>query len=638
MKKSIQLLIIAAFCASSTTLFMQCQSTPPAAKEIPLEDFFRNPEKSSYQISPDGKYYSYMAPYNDRMNIFVQEVGGTEAKRITEETDRDISGYFWANNDRILYLKDKGGDENYFLVGVNHDGSNLISLTEFPGVVTSIIDDLEDFPTEMIIGLNKRNPQIFDAYRLNIETGEMEMIAENPGHYQGWMTDHDGKLRLAIAMAADGLTQEVLYRETEKDPFVKILDVAHTETFNPALFTPDNKNLYVLSNIGRDKTALIVYDLTELKEVELLYENPDYDLSNISYSRLRKVLTGCSYVGAKSERHYFDKLAEETNNKLAAQLPGYEFGATSVTKDETKRIIRTYSDRSLGAHYIYDIPTNKLEKIADVSPWIDETQMASMHPITYKSRDGLTINGYLTLPVGYTMETAKNLPVVVNPHGGPWARDHWGFNPEIQFLANRGFVVLQMNFRGSTGYGKKFWESSFKQWGQTMQDDITDGVEWLISKGIADRDRIAIYGASYGGYATLQGLVKTPDLYACGVDYVGVSNLFTFMETFPPYWEPLRKMMYEQVGDPVQDSLMLATNSPSLNADKIKAPLFIAQGANDPRVKKSESDQMVEALRNQGVEIEYMVKDNEGHGFHNQENQFEFYRAMEKFLAEHIKK
>jgi dipeptidyl aminopeptidase/acylaminoacyl peptidase len=236
------------------------------------------------------------------------------------------------------------------------------------------------------------------------------------------------------------------------------------------------------------------------------------------------------------------------------------------------------------------------------------------------------------------METAKNLPVVVNPHGGPWYRDQWGFNPEVQFLANRGYAVFQMNFRGSTGYGRKFWESSFKQWGKTMQDDITDGVNWLLSEGIADSTRIAIYGGSYGGYATLAGIAFTPDLYAAAVDYVGVSNLFTFMKTIPPYWKPMMDMMYEMVGDPVKDSLLMREASPVFHVDKIKTPLFVAQGANDPRVNKAESDQMVDALKKRGIEIEYMVKDNEGHGFHNEENQFDFYRSMEKFLATHLKK
>ena len=262
--------------------------------------------------------------------------------------------------------------------------------------------------------------------------------------------------------------------------------------------------------------------------------------------------------------------------------------------------------------------------------------MATVNPITYTSRDGLKIHGYLTLPKGYTMETAENLPVVVNPHGGPWARDSWGFNSEVQFLANRGYAVFQMNFRGSTGFGREFWEASFKQWGLSMQDDITDGVNWLIEKGIADEDRIAIYGASYGGYATLMGIVKDPDLYAAAVDYVGVSNLFTFMKTIPPYWEPYLDMMYEMVGHPEKDSAYMAANSPVMQADKIETPLFIAQGANDPRVNKAESDQMVEALKERGITVEYMVKENEGHGFYNEENRFDFYREMEKFLGENL--
>jgi dipeptidyl aminopeptidase/acylaminoacyl peptidase len=261
--------------------------------------------------------------------------------------------------------------------------------------------------------------------------------------------------------------------------------------------------------------------------------------------------------------------------------------------------------------------------------------MAEMKPITYTSRDGITINGYLTLPVG---REAKNLPVVINPHGGPWARDNWGFNPEVQLLANRGYAVLQMNFRGSTGYGKEFWESSFKKWGQEMQNDVTDGAKWLIDQGIADPKRMAIYGGSYGGYATLAGITNTPDLYAAAVDYVGVSNLFTFMETIPPYWEPYKKMLYEMVGDPSTiDSVMMKANSPVFNVDKIKSALFIAQGANDPRVKQSESDQMVEALKKNGVNVQYMLKENEGHGFRNEENRFDFYKAMVKFLDENLK-
>jgi len=601
---------------------------------LPVKDFFKNPEKTRYSISPDGKYFSYMAPYESRMNIFIQEIGKDSAMRITSETDRDISGYFWANNNRILYLKDKGGDENYMLFAVDIDGSNYKPLTEFDKVKTQIIDDLKDIPDEVIVGLNKRIPQIFDPYRLNIETGKLTMLAENPGNIAGWVTDHEGKLRVAVT--TDGVNSSILYRETEKYPFKTVLTTSFKESVNPLFFTYDNKMLYATSNLNRDKSAAVIFDVANGKENELIYENPDYDVNYISASDKRKTILAAHFTSWKNERHTFDSVFVQVMTDLESKLPDVEIAITSWTKNEDKMIIRTYSDRTLGDYYVYDVNTKELTHIQEVSPWLKKDEMAQMYPIQYKSRDGLTIQGYLTLPVGYTMESAKKLPVVVNPHGGPWYRDSWGFNPEVQFLANRGYAVFQTNFRGSTGYGKEFWQASFGQWGLKMQDDITDGVDWLIKEEIADPKKVAIYGGSYGGYATLAGLTYTPDLYACGVDYVGVSNLFTFFKSFPPYWEIYKEMMYEMVGNPETDSLRLVETSPALNADKIKAPLFIAQGANDPRVNKAESDQMVEAMKARGVEVEYMVKDNEGHGFRNEENRFDFYGAMEKFLAHYL--
>ena len=613
-----------------TTSTLMAQKPPV----IPLEDFFKNPEKSSFNISPDGKYISYMAPYESRMNIFVQKAGSEKATRITSETDRDIAGYYWANNSRILFLKDNGGDENFALYGVDMNGKNAKCLTCFEGVRTQIIDDLEDQPDFVIVGLNKRNPMVFDPYRLNIDTGEMTMLAENPGNIQGWMTDHDGKLRIAMAIV-DGINTQLLYRDTETEEFRPLLTTSFKESMSPEFFTFDNKKLYATSNIGRDKSVAVVFDPATSTETEVLFENEDFDLSGLSYSRKRKVLTAASYVSWKRERHFFDDQTKNMFAELEKLLPGYELSISSSDKAEEKFIVRTYSDKSLGANYFYDLKKNTISKIQEVSPWIDENHMADIKPIQYRARDGKIIHGYLTLPKGVD---AKNLPVVVNPHGGPWARDNWGFNPEVQFLANRGFAVLQMNFRGSTGYGKAFWESSFKQWGLTMQNDITDGVYWLIEQGIADKDRVAIYGASYGGYATLQGLVVTPTLYAAAVDYVGVSNLFTFMQTIPPYWKPMLDMMYEMVGNPEKDKAQFEATSPALNAHRIMTPLFVAQGAKDPRVNIAESDQIVAAMKAKGVEVEYMVKDNEGHGFHNEENRFDFYRAMEKFLSAHLKK
>ena len=635
--RKINLSILALLITAVAVVASSCnmEKKPEKARQIPLEDFFKNPEKTAYKISPDGNYYSYLAPYESRLNVFVQERGKEEAMRITSETDRDIAGYFWPNNEQILYLKDDGGNENYKLYGASIDGSEVVCFTDFEDVRTQITETLPDIEDEVIIEMNKRNPQVFDPYRLNLKTGEMEMLAENPGNIQGWMFDHDGKLRVAFAIT-DGVNVTYLYRETEQDEWSEVLTTSFKDELSPRFFDFENKNVIATSNIGRDKSAVVVFDIANGEEVEELYSHPDYDVEGVYFSRKDKKLTSASYTSWKRERHFFDEETKKLFARLEQDLGDYEIAITGKNKAEDVFIIRTYSDKSLGAYYIYDMNTDKLEKITEVSPWIDENEMANVFPIQYQSRDGLTIHGYLTLPKGYTKETAKDLPVVVNPHGGPWARDGWGFNPEIQFLANRGFAVLQMNFRGSTGYGKAFWEASFKKWGREMQDDITDGTLWLIDKGIADPERIAIYGGSYGGYATLMGLVKEPELYAAGVDYVGVSNMFTFMKTIPPYWKPMLDMMYEMAGDPVKDSLMLREVSPVYQVDKIEAPLFIAQGRNDPRVNVDESDQMVEAMKERGVEVEYLVKDNEGHGFRNEENRFEFYRAMENFLNQHI--
>jgi|TARA_B110000967_G_scaffold182613_1_gene200678 dipeptidyl aminopeptidase/acylaminoacyl peptidase len=598
---------------------------------IPMEDFFRSPEKSSFKISPNGNHIAYMKPWKTRMNVFVMDMKNKKETRLTSSEERGLYGFSWLTDKRIGYVKDDGGNENVHFYAVNIDVSNEIDLTPFKNVQARIIDDLEDDPDHIIIGLNKRSPQVHDPYRINVNDGKMEMIAENPGNISGWMTDHDGKLRIAITN--DGVNTSILHRKLESDKFESILTTDFKVSVSPLFFTFDNKNLYVASNRGQDKSGIFKFDLINAKEGKLIFEHDEVDVSGLMYSRKRKVLTGVSYTVAKNEMIFFDTWREDIQEKLEEKLPGYEVGITSFSKDETKAVVVSYSDKSRGTYYYYDVEKNKLTELGKASPWLNENHMAEMTPIKYTSRDGLTIHGYLTLPEN---SDGKNLPLVVNPHGGPWARDTWGYNPQIQFLANRGFAVLQMNFRGSTGYGREFWEISFKEWGKSMQDDITDGVKWLIDEGIADPNRIAIYGASYGGYATLAGLAFTPDLYACGVDYVGVSNIFTLLETLPPYWELGRQMMYEMIGNPETERDLLEAASPIFHVDSIRVPLFVAQGANDPRVKQSESDQIVEALKARGVEVPYMLKEDEGHGFYNEENQFDFYREMEKFLNKHI--
>jgi len=599
--------------------------------EIPLEDFFKNPEKTAYQLSPDGEQLAFMMPWKNRLNIFVQKTSSDDVKRLTSAEERDIAGYFWANNKRVAYVQDKGGDENFRLYAVDLDGNNQKDLTPFEKVRVELIDELKDNDEELLIAMNNRDARLFDVYRINVNSGEMNMIAQNPGNITGWMTDHEGKLR--IATTTDGVNTGILYRKNESEDFKLITSTNFKETLSPSMFTYDNNLVYMMSNIGRDKLAIVKYDIENNKELEVIYEHPEVDVSGLLSSDKRKVITGAAFVTDKRHYHFFDKQREQLQKDLEAKLPGYEVVVSHSNREEDKILVRTYSDKSRGAYYYYHLENKEFKKLADVSPWLNEDDMADMKPIEFESRDGLKIHGYLTLPRG---AEPKSLPIVVNPHGGPWHRDAWGFNPEVQFLANRGYAVLQINFRGSTGYGRDFWEISFKQWGKTMQDDVTDGAMRLIKQGIADERKIAIYGGSYGGYAVLAGLAFTPDLYACGVDYVGVSNLFTFMKSIPPYWEPYLEMIYEMVGNPEKDKELMESASPVFHADKIKAPLLIAQGANDPRVAKSESDQIVEALKRKNIDVPYIVKDNEGHGFHNEENKFEFYRAMEDFLKTHL--
>ena len=609
-------------------------------KQYDLQDFFGKPERSFFRLSPDGTALGFMQPYERRNNIYVVSLPQdgsvpdfSGARQLTVETERDISGFFWKGNDHILYVKDFGGDENFHLVSVEIHTGSVQDLTPFPQTRASVVDDLEDDPGHVLVQLNRRNPELFDVYRLNVCTGDATLVAENPGTITGWLTDHAGAIR--VATTTDGVNTSILYRPTEQDQFRTVLTTDFRTSVAPLFFTFDNSALYALSNRDRDKTALVILDLDSGSESAPLFEHPDVDLNGASYSRRRKVLTTANFTTWKSFRHFFDQQTRQLFEALEARLPGYEIALQSQNLDEDTFIVATYSDRTMGVRYLYAQKTDTLTSLGEVNPRISEQDMAPMQPVSYTTRDGLTVHGYLTLPLS---SSGKNLPVIVNPHGGPWVRDSWGYNPEIQFLANRGFAVFRMNYRGSTGYGRAFWEKSFKQWGRAMQDDITDGVNWLIQQGIADPERVGIYGASYGGYATLAGVTFTPELYAAAVDYVGVANLFTFMQTIPPYWKPYLDMMHAMVGDPEQDQELMQAASPVFHVDRIQTPLFIAQGANDPRVNKNESDQMVQALQDRGVEVQYMVKDNEGHGFRNEENQFEFYGAMETFFRGHLVK
>ncbi len=600
--------------------------------EIPVEDFMKNPGDVGYQLSPDGNYISYASAWENRLNVFVKAMGDdSEPTRVTSTKDRDIAGFFW-KDDSILYLKDNGGDENYHIYSSSFNGAEEKDLTPYEGVAVLPLDMLKDVKDEILVTMNKEDATVFDVYKLNVKTGETQLVAKNPGSIQSWISDSSGEIRLAVE--SDGYEGNVLYRETEKDEFKPFITIEAGDTVSPIAFSQDNQFIYALSDKGRDKIELVKYDLQGKEEV--IVSNPHVDITGALYSSSKDKLLYSSYITDKVHYEFLDSDFEAVFNKMKDKLgvDESELGINDYNKEMTKFIVSVGSDTVYGKYYYYDSETDTVTQLAEMSPWLDEAQMAQMHPISYKSRDGLTIHGYLTLPKN---KKAENLPMVVIPHGGPWARDVWGFNPEVQLLANRGYAVLQMNFRSSTGYGKEFVDAGNKQWGLKIQDDITDGVQWAIDQGIADPEKIGIYGASFGGYATLAGITFTPDLYAAAVDYVGVSNIFTLLETIPPYWETMLNMFHVRVGHPEKDKELLKSVSPVFHADKIKTPLFVAQGANDPRVNKQESDQIVEALKKRGIDVEYMVKENEGHGFMNEENKIEFYNAMTEFLGRHLK-
>ncbi len=633
-------------------LLAACSQTPPRpepiapaapapapaadSNHIPVEDFFRNPALASVHISPDGTTLAYLKSWKSRMNVFVMPLLDPQAeKQITFVEDRNIVDLAWKEADTILYQKDLDGDENFHIFSVNILTSASRDLTPYAGVRAGFADPLEDVSkTDVLITMNLKNRQLFDLYRVNVQSGALKLVTENKYKLTHWLIDHEGRARGGLS--DDGVDSIFYFEKVRGKPFVPIFKTDFRNSFQPIGFTSDNQHIYVMSNLNRDLIELVEIDpnLPEKNFVlKTLYRHPKYDLGGGTYSPARKTLDRLWIVTDRAETVFLVDKDQADWEELRRLFGGQSLAISNMSRDENMWVVRTLSDRSRGEYFVFNRTTRKTWSLGQVAPWLNPAQMAEMKTIHYNARDGLNIEGYLTLPRN---RPAKNLPVVVNPHGGPWARDEWRFNPEAQFLASRGYAVLQMNFRGSTSYGRKFWQASFKNWGLSMQDDITDGVKWLVGQGIADPRHICIYGASYGGYATLAGVTYTPKLYACAVDYVGVSNLMTFMKTIPPYWKPFLEMMYAMVGNPEKDKALMEAASPALHADRIKTPLFIAQGANDPRVNKAESDQMVEALRKRGVTVEYMVKNNEGHGFHNEENRFDFYRTMEKFLAKHL--
>lgn len=617
------------FCFVLATL-VSC-NMEKATKRIPIENFFNVPINTSYLVSPDGKYISYLKPDNNRIHIYVETLDGKTTTQLTCDSNRSIANYFWASNNEILYLKGASENMEPGLFAVNIDGNNKRELLSFPNTKIRLISSGPVSDGQVLVSLNKRDSTVFDAYRLNMKTGNLSLLFQNPGNITKWYSDPAGKLRMAIA--SDGVNETLLYRDKESQNFRSVLRNNFKTSISPISFSADNSCIYALSNKNRDKMALVELDCVTGKEHRVIYSNPQVDVSEAIYSVNRDKLIYAGFETWKKERHYLDDTFKAIFKKLEKLLPNTEIVIASSDSLEKKFIVRTYTDRNPGSFYLYSIDDDKLVKLSDVNSSLKIENMAEMKPISYKTRDGLTVYGYLTLPRGMP---PKNLPVVVMPHGGPDTRNSWGYNSEVQFLASRGYAVFQVNFRGSKGYGKDFWIAGFKEWGAKMQDDITDGVHWLIEQKIADPSRIGIYGFSFGGFSALHGLMSNPELYRCGASYSGFTNLFTYFKDIPPYFRPYLQMYYETVGNPETDADYFRAASPVFHTDKIKVPVLIAQGARDPRVNMNETHQFVKELKKKKVPVTYIFKEGEGHVFRNNENRLEFYKKLEIFLDQNL--
>lgn len=602
-----------------------------SVERIPLEKFFATPLKTSFLVSPDGKFISYLKPENNRIHIYVETWDGKNTIQLTCDTNRSISNYFWVNNNEILYLKTGPESKDGALFAVKIDGSNNRELLPNNDAKIRLITTSRANDGHVLVALNKRDSTVFDAYRLNIQTGKLVLLFKNPGNITKWYSDHAGKLRMAIA--SDRVNETLLYRELESQNFNSVISNNFKSTILPLAFSVDNSCIYALSNKNRDKMALVELDCKTGEEHRIIYSNPEVDVSDAIFSVNKGKLVYAGYETWKKERHYLDESFKNIFNKLEVLLPNTEIRLSSSDSAESKFIVRTYTDRNPGSFYQYTPSNNKLVKLSDINPSLNVEDMAEMKPVSFKTRDSLIVNGYLTLPKGKSNE---NLPVVVLPHSSSDIRNSWGYNSEVQFLANRGYAVFQVNFRGTKGYGKKFWTAGFKEWGGKMQDDITDGVRWLISTKIANPKRIAIYGYSFGGFSALHGLFLRPDLYQCGASYSGFTNLFTYLKDIPPYFRPYQQMYYETVGNPEKDSEYFRAVSPVFHTDKIKVPVLIAQGAKDPRVNMNETNQFVKELKKKNVPVTYILNEDEGHYFRNIENRLEFYRELEVFLDKNL--
>ena len=595
------------------------------AELIPRKILFGNPDRGSPEVAPDGRRLAHIEPVDDVLNVWVGDLAGDTARPVTSDTDRGIRSYSWAADGRhLIYLQDSGGDENWHLHIVDPESGADRDATPFDGVQARVLGISRRRPGHILVGLNKDNPELHDAYLLELETGKLERAAENPGYYD-WLVDNELRPRGGMRMRDDGSGSFELDGATLLE-----LDADDAISSQAIGFTADDSTLYVITPAAANAAGLV--QITPGRSPETLADDPTYDVAAAELHPVTRTVEIVSYLRARLEHQVLDPALAPDIDAITALRPGDAFLISRDHADRTWTVGFTADDGPV-AYYAFDRGERSGRFLFTQHDDLARYRLSAMEPFAFAARDGLEINGYLTFPPD---APRQNLPTVLFVHGGPWARDTWGYDPTAQWLANRGYLCVQVNYRGSTGYGKAFLNAGDREWGRRMHTDLIDAVEHVVGLGAADRSRVGIYGGSYGGYAALVGATFTPDVFRCAVDVVGPSNLRTLLETIPPYWKQLASQFHRRVGHPETDVDLLWERSPLSRVADIRIPLLIAQGANDPRVKMSESDQIVEALRERGIPHTYLVYEDEGHGFKKPENAMAFQAEAERFLAEHL--
>lgn len=602
---------------------------------IPVNDFFKSQDRASYRISPDGKSLSYLKLQDKKQNLFVEDIATGNVMQLTQLHEKNISFYSWVSNNELIYYKEKEGtrfQSDLFIV--NKTGKDERQLSSNAKARIKVLEEQLIDNKFLLVLSNQRDSTVSDVYKLNVRDGMMKIVAQNPGNITNWMTDSKGKLRMAVS--SDGVNETFLYRENEFQNFKPIVTNNFKTTLFPVAFSENKPNIvYAVSDVNRDKNALIELDCITGKEKNVLFANDSLNVVDAQYSRRNGKMEYVVCETWKKEKHYLDDSAKAFYQKLDQLLPQTEYRIIDRDVNENVFVVRTFTDRNPGSYYLYIANTGKLKKLSDNNSTINEEQMCEMKPITYTSRDGLKISGYLTLPLH---TEAKNLPVIVLPHNGPGQRNTWGYNAEVQFFANRGYAVLQINYRGSNGYGKNFFAAGFKEWGGKIQDDIDDGVQWLIKEKIANPSKIGIYGTGFGGYIAVSAAIKSPKLYKCAASNSGVLNLFSYLNSIPPFLKSNLQMYYEMVGNPITDADYMSQASPLFHADKINIPIFITQNIKDPRINANDGIRLVKELKKRNVAVTYAERDEAPFAFNRDESRQKVYAALEQFLAGNLKK